>query len=89
MSKVTRFPTSGFQRWKNRVGKFGVPCFITSRWLRFEKTYNVLDGEPVVWLDVMTGDPNSKDDPRKVCRVCVSLGDLRGVMARIRPAQES
>jgi hypothetical protein len=86
VSKLTRVPTSGFQRWKNRVDRFGVPCFISSRWLRFDSTYNMLGGEPVVWVDVMTGDP--KDELRKLCRVCISLSDLKNVMGRIQAAPE-
>lgn len=86
MSKLARFPTSGFQRWRNMVGRFGVPCFISSRWLRFDSTYNMLGGEPVVWADVMTGDP--KDEPRKLCRLCISLSDLKNVVGRIQAAPE-
>jgi hypothetical protein len=68
--KVIKIPISSTQRWKNRFGRYGVPCMISQRWLQFSETSSAFADEEAIFLDVMTID--SKDEPRKICELCIT-----------------
>jgi hypothetical protein len=81
MAKVTRFPSTWYQRLKNRLGKHAVPCVYSERWLRFrpESTFFVETGDDYVTIDVMTGDP-----ARKLCQMTVFRKDLLAALSRVK-----
>jgi hypothetical protein len=79
---ITRFPTSGFQRWKNRLGKRVAPCIVTQRWLQFPETSAALEDGHYMFVDVMTAGDN--DTPRKICQLCVSKEDLLAALNQVR-----
>jgi hypothetical protein len=59
-NKVIKIPTSASHRWKNRFGRYGVPCMISQRWLQFSETSSAFADEEAIWLDVMTIDSKDK-----------------------------
>ena len=81
-NKVIKIPISASQRWKNRFGRYGVPCMISQRWLQFSETSSAFADEEAIWLDVMTID--SKDKPMKICELCITREDLMKVLNSIQ-----
>jgi hypothetical protein len=81
-NKVVKIPISASQRWKNRFGRYGVPCMISQRWLQFSETSSAFADEEAICLDVMTID--SEDKPRKICELVVTREDLMKVLNSIQ-----
>jgi hypothetical protein len=81
-NKVVKIPISSTQRWRNRFGKYGVPCMVSGRWLQFSETFSAFADEEAIWLNVMTID--SEDRPRKICELCVTREDLMKVLNSIQ-----
>jgi hypothetical protein len=80
MGKVTRLDS--LARLKSRLGRFGVPCMVSDRWMRFsERSCWIAAGE-VITVDVMSGDPSQKK-PRRLARLFVTREDLEKVLARV------
>jgi len=80
--KIVKIPISASQRWKNRFGRYGVPCMISNRWLQFSETSSEFADEEAIFLDVMT--LGSNDKPRKICVLCITREDLMKVLNSIQ-----
>jgi hypothetical protein len=72
-------------RVRNRLGKFAVPCEVSSRWLQFAEHSDLLKLGELVKVDVMTGDHVK---PKKLCEMFLRIGDLAAVLQRIKPRNE-
>lgn len=83
MAEIRRIPVSSLQRHKNRLGRCAVSCVVSDRWLRFSEHYQDVGDDRVVWVSVMTGDP---DRPRKLCDLAVSLDELEDLIRDITPS---
>ena len=69
--------------WKKRVGKYGVPCMVSSRWLQFpEKSAGHFGGGEFIDVDVMTEGENEK--PRRICHLVVTREDLLRVINSVK-----
>jgi hypothetical protein len=81
--KVIRMPIKAYQRWKNFVGKYGVPCMISNRWLSFpEESAGHFQAGESIRIDVMTLDSNEK--PRRLCELVVTREDLVRVINMVK-----
>jgi hypothetical protein len=80
---VVKLPVRAYQRWKNFVGQYGVPCMVSNRWLRFPKKSggHFQEGEYIP-IDVMTLDSNEK--PGKLCELIVTREDLVRVINLVK-----
>ena len=81
MADVKNFPVKGWQRWKNRLGQFAVPCIVSDRWLKFAERSELVGGEHVVWVDVMTMPDG--ENARKLCSLAIAKEDLMRVVSFI------
>ena len=73
--KVSRFPVSGVQRRRNRLGKRGVHCLVSDRWLQFPENSTELSDGTYMFVDVMTTSSDG-EITRKLCSLCISKEDL-------------
>jgi hypothetical protein len=87
MSNVTRFPTSGLQRRKNRLGRHSVVCVVSGRWLQFGPVSRVVGGDDFVTIDVMTGWPG-QTQVSKLCQLMVTREDLYLALERIKGVED-
>ncbi len=74
-NKIRRFPITGAQRWRNRLGQRAIPCIVSDRWLQLSeesKFFSDIQTPPGHYfeLDVMTAGDYEK--PRKLCRLVIS-----------------
>lgn len=77
---VTRFPTSMWERIKNRRGQAAANCIVSGRYLKFGKISDSgLDDGFVVTLNVMT-DTNNEAPDRNMCELIIPLKELRAVV---------
>lgn len=81
MEKFSQFPISFKEHTCNLHGTGYVPCTISERWLQFDDTYDRKLN--LVFVDVMTTD--SKDNPKKLCSLCLNLDDLKRELEKIKP----
>jgi hypothetical protein len=79
--KVVRFPVKSWQRRKNRLGKRAVLCEVTDRWLQFPEDSYPIQGNHLMFVDVMTATSGGK--PKKICRVCISKEDLERAIKNV------
>jgi hypothetical protein len=79
--KISQFPTTSWERWKNRLGKRAVACVVTDRWLQFGEASTPIRVGDVVCLDVMTRPDG--ETTRKICRLWVSKQDLLAAISEI------
>ncbi|MBG9776155.1 hypothetical protein [Brevibacillus laterosporus] len=73
MDNVIRFPITSEQRMKNLKGAGYVPCKVYNRWLQFERSAQMSDGEYII-INVMT--LNSNGDDTKLCELVLTKEDL-------------
>ena len=85
MADIVNWPITTYRRWKNRLGRHAVECVVSGRWLQFPKHSDVLGGEEMLWLRVMTGDPGKAE--RQLCFLAVSKRELEAVLRRTTPRQ--
>lgn len=81
MEKISQFPISFKEHTYNLHGTGYVPCAVSERWLQFGSTYDQTLN--LVFVDVMTID--SKNDPKKICSLCLNLEDLKRELEKIKP----
>jgi hypothetical protein len=81
--KIVKIGVSESQRRKNRFGKLGVPCLVSSRWLKFNGESSLIGAGEAIAVDVMTGDP--REDARRICTLYVTREDLAAALKRVRP----
>jgi hypothetical protein len=48
-------------------------------WLQFSETATLVDGEPLLFVDVMT--LNSDDQEKKICQLVLSKDDLQQILS--------
>jgi hypothetical protein len=75
--KIVHFPVRAWQRTANRRGKHSVSCIVSDRWLDFEPPPTRVDLGTAIFVDVMT---EISGEPRKLCRMCITLEQLRRVL---------
>jgi hypothetical protein len=81
--KVRRLPISADQRLRNRVGKRGVPCVVSERWLVFgEEGHGPFHDGEYIHLDVMTH--GADDSPRKLCSLVVTREDVLRALSNVK-----
>jgi hypothetical protein len=80
VGNVTRFPTSMWERIKNRRGQAAANCIVSGRYLKFGKVSDSgLDDGFVVTLNVMTDNDNENPD-RNLCELHIPLKELRTIV---------
>lgn len=83
--KIKRFPVKHWERERNRRGRRAASCEVTERWLRFSVQEEKQPFGTPVWVDVMTG---SGEDERKICRLCLTVEELEGVLKHVKEDRE-
>jgi hypothetical protein len=72
--------------WKQRklesIGPLGVPCMVSSRWLKFSEHSSVLEGGEFITVDVMTH--SNGHHPRKLCELVITREDLERALNCVR-----
>jgi hypothetical protein len=56
-------------------------CEVSSRWLQFSEIATLVDGEPLLFVDVMT--LNSAEQEKKICQLVLSKDDLQQILSRV------
>ena len=84
--KIIKFPTTNWQRHRNRLGKQVIPCFVSGRYLRFRDIADTGTNGRAVTVDVMSESEDEKP-ARKLCELVLTLDDLNRMLARLDKMQ--
>lgn len=84
--KIIKFPTTGWLRHKNRLGRQVIPCFVSGRYLRFRDIADTGTNGHAVSVDVMSESDDERPD-RKLCELVLTLDDLKRMVARLDKMQ--
>jgi len=80
-NKVIKIPITYTQRQLNHYGPGYVPCYMSSRWLQFDK---VIDKNlDYIFVDVMTKNDDGKES--KICQLCL---DAKDIMRALNSAEQ-
>jgi hypothetical protein len=88
VNKIRKLPISATQRWRNRFGKYGVPCWISQRWLQFpKKSAGHYGAGEFIDVNVMTTGPDG--NTHRLCSLVVTREDLLRVINAVEDPQNS
>jgi hypothetical protein len=82
LGKVIKFPQKTAPKTKLEVGPRSVSCIISNRWLALAEKSDMICGEEVFFLDVMTKD--LRDNDRKICTLCISKEELLKAVGNVK-----